>query len=115
MLSRKHYNLQAKALGTYVIPELCTRRDWNANGALKWDVNKINSFHKMGTFLVEFFAIDNPEFDLDRFNNKMIEHATNAIHAGQYTYLTRDLQGMRLTRSGSSPNGWTFYDPHLIG
>ena len=109
MLTAKHFIYQAKALGTYVIPELCTRRDWNANGALKWDVDKVNSFHKLGTFLVDFCASDNPNFDLDKFNNKMLDHARVAINSGPYLYLEKDLPGMRLRGKESPPNSWTFY------
>lgn len=115
MFTQQHFALQAKALGSHVIPEMCTVRDWNANGALKWDVSKVESFHRLGNFLVDFFKADNPAFDLDRFNKKMLEHATVAIHSTPYIYLTRDLPGMVITGRNGSPTDWTFYNKHMVG
>ena len=109
MLTAKHFIYQAKALGTYVIPELCTRRDWNANGALKWDVDKITSFHKLGNFIVDFFQQQNPAFDLDKFNKKMIAHAENTINATPWLYLTKDLPGLVIAGKERKPTDWTFY------
>ena len=91
MFTKQHFALQAKALGSHVIPELCTVRDWNANGALKWDVSKVESFHRLGNFLVDFFTMDNPAFDLDKFNKKMLEHATVAINSTGYECLAHRL------------------------
>ena len=115
MFTRQHFSLQAKALGSHVIPELCTVRDWNANGALKWDVSKIESFHRLGTFLVDFFKMDNPAFDLDKFNTKMLEHAAAAINSTGYIYLTSDLPGMKIHPRNGSPNDWTFHHRHMVG
>lgn len=115
MFTEQHYKFFAKQLGTHVIPELCTSLDWNANGALKWDVNKVNSFHKLGTFMVDFFLQDNPNFKLDRFNKKMIEHADVAINNGSYIYLTADLPGMKIGGKETPPNDWTFHNRHMVG
>lgn len=115
MFTKQHFALQAKALGSHVIPELCTVRDWNANGALKWDVSKVESFHRLGNFLVDFFTMDNPAFDLDKFNKKMLEHATVAINSTGYVYLTRDLPGMVITGRNASPTDWTFHHRNMVG
>tara|TARA_R110002110_G_scaffold343038_1_gene553123 strand:- start:170 stop:517 length:348 start_codon:yes stop_codon:yes gene_type:complete len=115
MFTQQHFALQAKALGSHVIPELCTVRDWNANGALKWDVSKVESFHRLGNFLVDFFTMDNPAFDLDKFNKKMLEHATVAINSTGYVYLTRDLPGMVITGRNASPTDWTFHHRNMVG
>ena len=109
MFTEQHYKFFAKQLGSHVIPTLCTSHDWNAGGALKWDVNKINDFHKMGNWMVDFFKMDNPNFKLDKFNKKMIEHAENAIWATPWLYLTRDLPGLGIAGKERKPTDWTFY------
>ena len=84
--TQQHFALTAKALGTHVIPTLCTRHDWNAGGALKWDVDKITDFHKLGNFIVDFFQQQNSAFDL-----------------------TRDLPGLAISGKEREPTSWTFY------
>ena len=115
MFTKQHFILQAKLLGSHVIPNLCTRKDWNAGGALKWDMEKVRDFHAMGMFLVGYFIVDNPNFSLDKFNNKMLEHADVAISHGNYGYLARDLPGMRLKGKESLSNRWLFHPDHVIG
>ena len=115
MFTEQHYKFFAKQLGTHVIPELCTIRDWNAGGALKWDVDKVNSFHKLGAWMVDFFKMDNPSFKLDKFNKKMLEHADVAINNGPYIYLTADLPGMKIGGKETPPNDWTFHNRHMVG
>ena len=107
--TQQHFALTAKALGSHVIPTLCTRHDWNAGGALKWDVDKITDFHKLGNFIVDFFQQQNPAFDLDKFNKKMIAHADNAINATPWVYLTKDLPGLAISGKEREPTSWTFY------
>ena len=109
MFTQQHFALSAKALGTHVIPELCTRHDCNAGGALKWDVDKITSFHKLGNFLVDYFKVSNPAFDLDKFNQKMVAHAENTINATPWLYLTKDLPGLVIAGKERKPTDWTFY------
>jgi len=108
MLTRQHYTLQAKALGTYVIP-MCIERDVNAGGSYKWNMNAVDKFHILGTFLVDFFRQDNPKFDLKKFNTKMLEHTMQEEpFRSKYRYLIQDFPGMRITGSADSPNRWSF-------
>ena len=109
MFTQKHFSLQAKALGSHVIP-MCVERDWNAGGTMRWNLSAVDKFHRLGIFLVDFFQNDNPAFDLDKFNKKMLEHADVAINSTSYVYLTRDLPGMAIRGKESPPNDWTFHE-----
>jgi len=106
--TQQHFSLQAKALGSHVIPEMCTRPNWNAGGALHWDVNQITAFHRLGDFIVDYFKQQNPAFNLDRFNKKMLEHAEAALYP-KSPWLVRDLQGLRIAGKERKPTDWTFY------
>jgi len=114
MLTRQHYVLQAKALGAYVIP-MCIERDYNAEGSYKWNLNAVAKFHTLGTFLVDFCRRDNPSFDLQKFNTKMLEHAINEEpFKSKYMYLISDFPGMRLRGTEDPPNRHLFEAVHTL-
>lgn len=112
MLTRKHYNLQAKALGTYVIP-MCIEYDSNSRNQ-KWNASAIEKFHALGTYLVDFFRSDNPNFDLEKFNTTMLSHAlTVEPFRSKYRYLIQDFPGMRLRGTQEhNPHKWNYDNVH---
>jgi len=111
MFTQKHFSLQAKALGSHVIP-MCVERDWNAGGTMRWNLSAVDKFQRLGIFLVDFFRQDNPNFDLDKFNKKMIEHATVEITALGYPHLLWDMPGIAIRGSKEPYNGHTFRAVH---
>jgi len=105
MFTRKDFEFQAEILGSHVIP-MCTRFDWNAGGARHWDLNRVNDYLNLGTFIVAKFQ-ENPAFDLDRFNKRISQWFVKWIETNGSDYLLWDLPGMELT--GNEPRrDWTF-------
>jgi len=111
MFTKKVFELQAKMLGSHVIP-LCVSPDLNAGGAMKWDLNKCNNYHSMGNLLVVLFQ-ENPNFDLDKFNDKVWKWFEHWVGNSGWDYLLDDKSGMTLAKDGRL-NTWVFRTNHVL-
>jgi len=112
MFTKRVFELQAKVLGSHVIP-MCVSPDFNAGGAKRWDINKCNDYLRLGNVLVVKFQ-ENPAFDLDKFNAKICHWFVEWVEPNNCNYLLWDMPGMALT--GNEPRrDWTFHAGHTIG
>jgi hypothetical protein len=111
MFTKRIFELQAKVLGSHVIP-MCVSFDWNAGGARRWDLNKVNEYLLLGNFLVDMFQ-ENPAFDLDKFNARVWDWFIDWVGPSGWDYLLGDRPGMILT--GKEPRrDWAFAPRHTM-
>ena len=111
MFTQQHYQFFAKFLGSHVIPELLTTRDLNG-GALRWSIPSTEGFYRNTQWLLREFKRDNPNFKLERFNKKMLEHAEAEFTAWGTHWMIMDLPGVEILEEGKGPN-WTFRPPKV--
>ena len=106
MFTRQHYTLLAEKLGTHVIP-MCLTRDYNnLGGRFIWNGHAIDSFRIMALEMVEFFKKDNPSFNLNKFNDKMISLARDEVRK-LAPHLWGEVEGFRISGK-DRPTEWTF-------
>ena len=105
MFTKRVFELQARVLGRHVLP-MCLSYDWNKGGARVWDLNRLVEYQRIGNLVIDAF-LENPNFDISRFNDKVwwwFEQLVNETEE----YLLLDKPGMYLTGSKGSRLDWTF-------
>lgn len=107
MFTKRVFELQAKVLGSHVIP-MCVGTDWNAGGAKRWDWTRVVEYHSLGHTIIDVFQ-ENPNFDLNKFNDKIWEYFTQWVGNEGYDYLLQDKPGMTLTGKNEERRDWSAF------